>query len=138
MVNQEIIQKRIDKANQYLDFLNEIRADYSLREFKSDPLLYGSSERFLHLCIESFLDIGNHIISDQNLGKVDAYSDIPKILFENDYLSAEIRDVFIMIVGFRNILVHDYLEIDREIVYSVLEDNLEDLKRLVKVFAEFL
>ncbi len=37
-----------------------------------------------------------------------------------------------------NILVHDYLDIDRNIVYDVLQAHLSDLYALRKVFARFL
>lgn len=34
---------------------------------------------------------------------------------------------------FRNILVHDYVPIDHEIVYSVLKNNLDDFDRFSKL-----
>jgi len=69
------------------------------------------------------VNIQNHIIADENLGKVEFYSDIPKILYDNKYIGDELRDVFIKIIGFRNILVHDYLDIDLDIVYEVIDTN---------------
>jgi len=41
-------------------------------------------------------------------------------------------------IGFRNILIHEYLEIDREIVYRVLQENLDDLDELKRIFVRFL
>lgn len=41
-------------------------------------------------------------------------------------------------IGFRNVLGHDYLDIDRNIVYDVLQHNLEDLEALKRAFARFL
>ncbi|WP_027339018.1 type VII toxin-antitoxin system HepT family RNase toxin [Halonatronum saccharophilum] len=138
MVNRSVIQKRVKKAKEYLDFLNKIKAEYSLREFKGDQMVYGSAERFLYLAIESLIDIGNHIISDQNLGRVESYSDIPKILYENNYIDKELKEVFIKIVGFRNILVYDYLDVDLDIVYTIIKRNLSDLKNIMKIYIEFL
>jgi uncharacterized protein YutE (UPF0331/DUF86 family) len=40
--------------------------------------------------------------------------------------------------NFRNILVHDYLEVDLKIVYDVLQNRLDDLEELKKIFASFL
>lgn len=138
MVNRDVVKRRIGKAKEYLDFLKEIKDDYELKEFKQDPKIYGSTERFLHLCIEAILDIGNHIIADEELGSVDYYSDIPEILSENDYISEELKDIFIRIIGFRNILVHDYLEVDLDIVYKILTDNLSDLEDILKDLAQVL
>jgi uncharacterized protein YutE (UPF0331/DUF86 family) len=44
----------------------------------------------------------------------------------------------VIIIGFRNVLVHEYLEIDREIVYEILQHRLDDFEELRKVFAQFL
>ncbi|MFP4661796.1 MAG: HepT-like ribonuclease domain-containing protein [Halanaerobiales bacterium] len=40
--------------------------------------------------------------------------------------------------GFRNILVHEYLEIDLDIVYEILQNNLDDLKSILKEYAKLL
>lgn len=41
-------------------------------------------------------------------------------------------------IGLRNILVHDYLEVDRQIVYDVIQHELDDLRALQRVFVRVL
>ena len=41
-------------------------------------------------------------------------------------------------IGFRNALVHDYVDIDRRIVYEALQHRLEDIEALRRVFAQFI
>lgn len=41
-------------------------------------------------------------------------------------------------IGFRNVLVHGYVDIDRAVVYDVLQHRLGDLEALRRVFAQFL
>jgi uncharacterized protein YutE (UPF0331/DUF86 family) len=41
-------------------------------------------------------------------------------------------------IGFRNTLVHEYIDIDRKIVYDVLQNNIQDLEDLKRAFAQFL
>ena len=41
-------------------------------------------------------------------------------------------------IGFRNTLVHEYIDIDRKIVYDVLQNNIRDLEDLKRAFAQFL
>ncbi|MFB6279894.1 MAG: HepT-like ribonuclease domain-containing protein [Salinibacter sp.] len=41
-------------------------------------------------------------------------------------------------IGFRNALVHDYLDIDRDIVYDAVQYRLDEIERLRSVFSQFL
>ena len=111
---------------------------YSFDDFTSDPERYGSAERFLHLSIEAILDMGNHVIADSDLGIVNWYSDIPAILEKKGYIDSHMEKEWLQMIGFRNTLVHDYVEIDRRIVYDVLQNHLKDLEKIKRVFAQFL
>jgi uncharacterized protein YutE (UPF0331/DUF86 family) len=137
MVRQEVIRKRLNKLDAYLDILCGMHR-YSLDDFLADPERYGSAERFLQLAIEALTDLGNHVIADLRLGTVDTYGDVAAILADKGYIDAELKDTWLKIVGFRNVLVHDYAELDRRVVYDVLTNRLGDLEQLRKVFAQFL
>ncbi len=138
MVKKEIVLERAQKCNEYLEQLADIVKDLEFEEFNNDPLLYGSAERFLHLSIEALIDIGNHIISDDDLGRVDVYKDIAIILAENDYLDEEKKDLFIKVIAFRNILVHDYLDLDRDIIFNLLKNNLNDIRGILKSYLKLV
>lgn len=137
MVRAEIIRKRLNKLDEYLSILHELQR-YRFEEFIADPEHYGSAERFLHLAIEAITDMGNHIIADLGLGVVNGYSDIPAIIAQKGYVDSKLEEKWIRMIGFRNTLVHEYIEIDRKIVYDVLQNNLNDFKELKKIFAQFL
>ena len=137
MVRAEIIRKRLNKLDEYLAVIKKLQR-YSFEEFIADPERYGSAERFLHLAIEALIDMGNHVIADSELGVVNWYSDIPKILAEKEFISSELEEKWISMIGFRNTLVHEYIDIDREIVYDVLQNNIQDLEDLKRAFAQFL
>ena len=137
MVNKEVIHKRLTKLETYLNFLYKSQR-YSFDDFMADPERYGSVERFLHLAIEALNDIGNHIIADDALGMIDSYRDIPTILAENGIIKQSQRASWIMMIGFRNTLVHEYIDIDRKIVYQVLQDNLGDIQALIQEFSKLL
>lgn len=137
MVRPEVVRKRLTKLDEYLSILHGLQK-YTFSEFIEDPEHYGSAERFLQLAIEAITDLGNHVVADLRLGVVNWYSDIPTILAEHQYIDTELRERWIQIIGFRNVLVHDYLDVDRKIVYEVLQHRLGDLETLRKVFAQFL
>ena len=137
MVRVEVIRKRLNKLDEYLEILYRLQR-YTFEEFIGDAEHYGSAERFLHLSIEATLDMGNHVISDLDLGTVNWYSDIPLILEKHGYINKVLKDTLTRMIGFRNTLIHEYIEIDRKIVYRVLQDNLGDIEQFKGIFAQFL
>ena len=137
MVRVEVLRKRLNKLDEYLRILTRLQR-YSFEEFMADPERYGSVERFLHLAIETLTDMGNHVVADLNLGVVDWYSDIPKRIREHGYIDEAFERKWIRMIGFRSTLVHEYVDINRKIVYQILQENLEDMRSLRKMFAEFL
>ena len=137
MVKAEVIRKRLNKLDEYLVILYGLRR-HAFEEFVANPEHYGSAERFLQLAIETLIDLGNHVIADLRFGTVDSYSDIPRLLHEAGYISLEACENWIRMIGFRNVLVHDYLDVDRRLVYEVMQQRLGDFEALRRVFAAFL
>lgn len=137
MVRVEVLRKRLEKLEEYLAILRQLQGT-SEEEFIRDPQKYGAAERFLHLAIEATLDMGNHVISSLRWGKVDVYRDIPERFYEQGYLDEALRETWIKMIGFRNLLIHDYLTVNRHLVYQVLQQRLEDLEKLRNLFARFL
>jgi uncharacterized protein YutE (UPF0331/DUF86 family) len=137
MVSPEVIRRRLQKLDEYLAILRGLQR-YDLKTFLEDPERYGSAERFLQLAIETLIDIGNHVIAELQLGTVDHYRDVPALLAQHRYLDGTLEERWVRMISFRNILVHDYLDVDRRIVYRVLHEDLEDLEALRRVFAQFL
>jgi uncharacterized protein YutE (UPF0331/DUF86 family) len=137
MVKANVIHKRLKKLDEYLTFLHQLQ-QHDRQTFLSDPKIYGSTERFLHLAIECLLDMGNHLVADDELGEVNWYSDIPHILAQHGYIDSETEEMWVSMIGFRNVLVHQYADIDRQIVYDVLQNQLEAFNTLRRFFAQFI
>jgi uncharacterized protein YutE (UPF0331/DUF86 family) len=137
MLRPEVIRKRLAKVEEYLTILRGLQR-YTRDEFLAEPEKYGSTERFLQLTLEALTDLGSHVIAEQDLGVVDAASDIPRLLREHGDLTDSQRDTWIRMIGFRNILVHDYLDVDRQVVYEVLHAHLQDITDIAAIFRRFL
>ncbi len=137
MVRPEVIRRRLEMLQDYIEILEHI-AQYSESEFLGNPERYGSAERFLQLALESVLDMGSHVIADEALGTVNQSRDIPRVFRETGHIDAELEERWLRMIGFRNILVHAYLELDRQRVYQFLRHNLDDFRQLQRVFAQFL
>lgn len=137
MVDRELIQRRLERLDEYLAILRRLSA-YTRDEFVADPERYGSAERFLQLAIELLDDLGNHVVSDGGLGAVARTSDVPARLAEHGFIDAQTAATWTAMIGFRNLLVHEYLEIDRILVHKHLTERLGDFEDLRRAFAKLL
>lgn len=137
MVRPEVIRRRLEAVSENLEVLERL-AQYEEDEFIADPEHYGSAERFLQLALEALLDMGSHTIADSDLGTVNQSRDIPRLFREHGYIDRALEEKWLRMIGFRNILVHAYLQLDRKRVHKVLRQNLEDIRALQRMFANFL
>ncbi|MFO7982658.1 MAG: DUF86 domain-containing protein, partial [Desulfuromonadales bacterium] len=100
--------------------------------------IHGTAERNLHLTIECMLDIGNHVISDRGYPKPESYADIFRILADRDVIPRDLCEELVGMAAFRNLLVHDYLRLDREKVYHILGEKLPVLKNVAQIYSELI
>lgn len=137
MVNKAVLAARLERLREYFVILESVQ-DYDIDRFVKDPFIHGTAERNLHLAIECLLDIGNHVISDRGYPKPESYADIFRILAEHKVIPVDLFQELAGMAAFRNVLVHDYLRLDRKRVYRILCEKLPFLKSIGKIFAEML
>lgn len=131
MVSPEVVQARLKKLAECTRLLKKLSRSPK-EEFIRDPLVHGNAERYLQLAIQCTLDIGNHFLSNLKLRAPNEYREIFIILAENKILPAELADRLASAAGLRNILVHDYLELDVERVHEFLRERLGDFEEFAK------
>lgn len=137
MLNPEVVRRRLEKLEEFIEILESLRR-YDRKTFKSDPEHYGSAERFLQLAIESVNDVASHVVAARDLGPIEASRDLPVAFVREGVVDQDLAQRWTRMIGFRNILVHNYLEIDRDIVFDVLQDNLRDFEELARAFSIYL
>jgi uncharacterized protein YutE (UPF0331/DUF86 family) len=82
MVDKERLAKYIRELENYLRQLNELKKIPKV-DYTTDWRISYVVERTLHLSLETFLSIGEMLISEFKFKKPDSYAEIPKILMEN-------------------------------------------------------
>ena len=88
-------------------------------------------ERGLQLCAQNALDIATHIAATSGAEAADYASSVDR-LAEIGVLPADFAARFRGIAGFRNVLVHAYLELDLVVLHAVLNDRLGDFARFAE------
>ena len=82
----------------------------------------------LQRAIQAAIDLTAHLISARGWGLPDSLKDHFRILESEKVVDAELAARLQAMVGFRNIAVHDYERIDRNILKAILRDRLSDLE----------
>jgi uncharacterized protein YutE (UPF0331/DUF86 family) len=122
----------LDELNERLARLEALKGK-SRAEFDADPYLRDIVERNLEVAAQCCLDICHRIISIEKAMKPADYHDAFLRMSELGVLPAKFARKLAPLAGFRNILVHEYLGIDWNEVYS----NLKKINDLVR-FAEHI
>lgn len=126
MVDAESIATRLDRLTPLLEELEEIRAagrDAYMAEFRSRL----AADHAIQLSIQICIDVGAHLIAELGLEAPSDYRGIFKSLRPAG-LDAELAQRLADAAGMRNVLVHDYLEVDDEAVWGAL-GRLDDLRQ---------
>lgn len=121
-------------------YLAELRSfrEVSREQFTAEPALHHLAERYLHLACEAVLDIAQHVIADQGYPQASSYRNAIEVLEEEGLIDEDLSGRLQRWMGFRNILVHLYLEIDHSRVYDAIREDLGDLEGFAARMARFL
>lgn len=105
----------------------ERQADQARR---ADTLWLPGIKYLLITAIEACIDIAQHICSSERWGSPSDNGAAMRTLGERDVLPAAIAEAMRQAVGFRNVLVHEYIAVDDAIVLARLDD-LSDLESFI-------
>jgi uncharacterized protein YutE (UPF0331/DUF86 family) len=130
------IERRLDELNERLARLEPLQGK-ERTEFDSDPYLRDIVERNLEIAVQCCLDISHRIIAIQKALKPRDYQEAILRMAELGVLPAEFARHLAPMAGFRNILAHEYLQVDWDEVYSHLQDTT-DLHRFAECVRQWL
>lgn len=114
----EIIERCINRINEEYENDSNNLQDYR----KLDCIVLN-----LQRACEATTDIAMYIVSTRKLGIPQTKKEAFKKLEENKIISSEMSKNMQNMIGFRNIAVHDYKQIDEEILQEVIEKHLDNL-----------
>jgi len=109
----------------------------TLEMLETDPEERWTVERGLQLCAQNVLDIATHVAASEGRDVPDYASAISE-LGRLGVLPLGFAREFSSVAGFRNVLVHGYLEVDLGRLHQVLNERLDDFERFASAVEEFL
>ena len=137
MLNKELVVKRLSKLREYVVLLEVLRKR-PRKDFFNDPFVYGNVGRYLQLSIQCVIDICNHFLAAKDARGIDGYREIILLAGKAKTIPDKLAKKIASMAGLRNILVYDYLDIDRAKLYEIVQKNLGDFKKFAVCIAKSL
>ena len=134
--DRRVVERRLLALREAVAVLRA-RAGVTPRALRADTELRWAVERGLQLCAQNALDIATHLVSAAGLDIPDYRSAIDR-LAQLGILSGDFAARFRRVAGFRNVLAHDYMEVDLERVAGMLAGGLEDFEEFARCIDEWL
>ncbi|AUB56110.1 MULTISPECIES: type VII toxin-antitoxin system HepT family RNase toxin [Methanobacterium] len=120
-----------------LDDLVEISGIPKADFLQKRHIIAGAKYYFI-VAIEASIDLSNHLISQNNFPIPESYADSFRILKDEGALSQELTLKLMDMARFRNRLVHIYWDVDDEMIYEILNQDINDIRTFLKAYLEFL
>ena len=136
VISREIAASRLRRLEQSVKRLTQL-ATMPLGEYLADSDARVIAERHFQIAVQCLLDIGNHIVAEQGLGTPDDAGGILDCLERAGVVTQDLYERTRGLAGFRNVLVHDYLDIDHDTVHALLQ-RVSDLVELGQVLGDYV
>ncbi len=134
--NDRIFEK-IDEMENYLRELEEYLPEQE-EDYLNNGLRKRASERVFQLASENLIDICNLIISEKGFGIPANSKDSIMKLAENKILPAQLSTRLEELIGFRNLLVHQYGRVDDSRSYLFLNMELKDFYEFIEIIDRYI
>ncbi|MFH1654220.1 MAG: DUF86 domain-containing protein [Pseudomonadota bacterium] len=136
MVDHDIATNKIDLIQRYLMRIKDkfVSKDLFLTDQDCQELILFN----LHHAIQTTMDLGSHIIADEGFGVPKEGREIFQILKKHDIITSDLSDSLSAMVGFRNILVHEYVTLNLEQIPQMIERDLNDINEFCSQIFQYL
>lgn len=110
--------------------IRQVRTYYTMpgdTPFTEDYLKQDAIAINLQRACEQCIDLANHIIRARKLGLPKESRESFQLLARNGVIPGELAGKLQKMIGFRNTLVHQYQQLNLELMVEVIENHLDDL-----------
>jgi uncharacterized protein YutE (UPF0331/DUF86 family) len=136
MVDEEIFVDKLQYINQYTGDLRQMRGQPE-GEYLNDMMRQRAVERTLMNLIQACIDLAQRIRAPEDLSSSETAKQEIQALGEAGIITSETQMKMEEAVGFRNILAHRYGDVDQEVVFDVLQDDIQWFEQFQQELAQW-
>lgn len=128
MVDQDVVAAKLSAIERCLARIADVQGPRRHRLDRID--LEDITALNLQRAVQAAIDLAAHVVADEGYGVPSDTAEVFTLLEERGVLGAELAGRLRKMVGFRNIAVHEYRQLDPAIVQSIVDRHLDDLRAL--------
>lgn len=129
-MNKPLIFELLDELERNVRLLEALRAT-AREDFLADPHHYLFAERCFQIAIQCLIDICTYLAAHKGWDRPEDSAAAVLLMGRQGVLPREFAERIVGMANFRNILVHAYLKINRNIVYDMLT-RLDDFREFAR------
>lgn len=142
MVRPELVKRKLHLIAEDLGRLLAFRGQ-TFEEVTGDFVKLAAVERLLERIVMRAIDVNEHLVAELSTGREDritrlSYRDTFLRLADLGVYPPDFAERIARSAGLRNILVHDYNDADRRIVYGAIERCVDEYRQYVDYVDRFL
>lgn len=122
-----VIQRKLALLDTQVSRLEEHLKDVTESQFSGDWVLRSMAERALQVAAEIMIDVAERIIALRGGGPVATAAEAMERLVRLGVLKSP--EPYVRVVRFRNLIVHQYEEIDPALLFELVKTRLDDFRR---------
>lgn len=139
MLNHQFIKRKIKLIQEDLSKLEPF-VEYSLDDIAKDPMKNAAVERYLERIITRAIDINRHCLAELGKGNevLRTYEDTFLRMADMGIYPPDFAKAIAPSAGLRNILVHEYDEVDQRLVYQSVGKALSQYAKYCDSLLKFI
>ena len=131
-ISQRVIIDRLYWINKMIREIQKLPLD-NYEVFRGDNRNIWAAESCLRRTIEALMDMGRHVLAKGFGRGVTEYKEIASLLKEVGVLDKKECELFTILAGYRNRMVHFYHEIADKELYEICSSQVTDIGTLAEV-----
>jgi uncharacterized protein YutE (UPF0331/DUF86 family) len=136
-VDREVVGEKLESLRRCLHRVSE-KCPPDVETLKHDLDLQDILSLNLTRAVQLCVDIGAHLLAGSEVPPPDTMGQTFEVLAQAGVISEELGKRLKKAVGFRNVAVHNYEEINWAIVHAIALHHLSDFTEFAKVIASKL
>ena len=135
-MDRELMEQKLESLRRALQRVNDKcpeSAEILAKDFDVQDIVALNLTRAVQLSV----DIGSHLVACTDAPPPATMGQVFEVLTESGIIDNELADRMKKAVGFRNLAIHNYEDINWAIVYAIATQRLDDFKLFAKAVERY-